>query len=272
MKKTPLLVYRIALTAAIFALSFELACAEEGGANPVDIQDVGFTILSNATNVTHWGLGAGVSIGESPYRGYGSKVEPLPLVYFDDKWLHIFGTSIDVKIANWAGVSVALRGKFSLGDGYKQSDAPILSGMEDRNGAFWYGPALAWQTAFATVSADYLLGGNKGQRASLNFSKSFESGDLSITPHAGVEWLSGKYVNYYYGVRPSEARAGRPAYTGTATWKTSLGARVDYSLTKHQRVLLDVDVSHLGSGVTDSPLVGKRFIPELRIGYMYQFE
>lgn len=229
-------------------------------------------MLNNATNVTHWGLGAGVGIGESPYKGYGSKVAPLPLVYFDDKWVHVFGTTADVKIGNWSGVSVALRGKFSLGEGYRQSDAPILNGMEDRNGAFWYGPALAWHTASGTLSGDYLLGGNKGERASLNYSKSIEVANFSFSPYLGVDWLSSKYVNYYYGVRRSEVRFGRPAYTGTATWKTSLGARIDYNLTKHQRLVLDVGVSHLGSGVTDSPLVGKRFIPQVGIGYMYQFK
>ncbi|WP_244137413.1 MipA/OmpV family protein [Burkholderia pyrrocinia] len=271
-RKNPLPVRRILLTAALFAFCSGPAWAEEGDADHVDAQRSGLAILNNATNVTRWGLGAGVGIGESPYKGYGSKVEPLPLVYFDDKWVHVFGTTIDVKIGNWSGISVALRGNFSLGDGYKQSDAPILNGMEDRHGAFWYGPALALHTAFGTLSGDYLAGGNKGQRASLDYSKSFDAGDFSIAPHVGVDWLSGKYVDYYYGVRPAEVRPGRPAYTGTATWKTSLGTRVDYNFAKHQRLLLDVGVSHLGSGLTDSPLVGKRFIPEIRVGYLYQFK
>jgi len=255
----------------MFALCSGAVLAQGNGAGQTDTEDSGFTILSNATNVTHWGLGVGVGIGESPYKGYGSQVDPLPLVYFDDKWIHVFGTTVDLKIGSWSGVSVTLRGKYDIGDGYKQSDAPILNGMEDRNGAFWYGPALSWRTAFGTLSGDYLLGGNKGERAGLDYSKSFDLGHFSITPHVGVDWLSSKYVNYYYGVRPNEARPGRPAYAGTANWDTSLGTRVDYDLTKHQQLLLDVGVSHLGSGITDSPLVGKRFIPEVKFGYMYQF-
>lgn len=272
MRKKLLPVPRIFLVAVVFSLSSGVVRAEGEGTDQTDAANSGLTILNNATNVTHWGLGAGVGIGESPYKGYGSKIEPFPLVFFDDKWVHVFGATIDAKIGNWSGVSVALRGKFSLGDGYKQSDAPILNGMENRNGAFWYGPALAWHTAFGTLSGEYLVGGNKGERAGLNFSKSFDVGKWSITPHAGLDWLSGKYIDYYYGVRPSEAQAGRPAYTGTATWTESLGARVDYKLTQHQRILLDAGVSHLGSGITNSPLVGKRFIPEVRIGYTYQFK
>lgn len=257
----------------LFALFAGTARAEGGDADSIDAADSGFTVLSHATNVTRWGLGAGVGVAQSPYKGYGAKVEPLPLVYFDDKWLHILGTTIDLKVGSWSGVSVALRGKLAIADGYKQSDAPILNGMQDRNGAaFWYGPALAWRTAFGTLSAEYLLGGNKGERASLDYRKSFDFGNVSLTPHAGMDWLSVKYVDYYYGVLPFEASAGRPAYAGKATWNASLGASVNYKLTRRQSVLFDVGVSHLGSGVTDSPLVGKRFIPEVKVGYLYQFE
>ncbi|PLZ00585.1 MipA/OmpV family protein [Burkholderia sp. WAC0059] len=262
----------IFLTAALLTLSSGGAWAEGLGTDQTGAENSGLTILNNATDVTHWGLGGGVSIGESPYKGYGSKVYPFPLVDFDDKWVHLLGTTVDLKIGSWDGVSVALRGRFDLGDGYKQSDAPILNGMQDRHGAFWYGPALAWHTAFGTLSGDYLLGGNKGERAGVDYSKSFNLGTFSITPHVGVEWLSEKYVDYYYGVSPSEARPGRPAYTGTATWNTSLGTRVDYSLTEHQRVLLDVGVSRLGGAIADSPLVGKRYVPAVRIAYRYQFK
>lgn len=273
LKKSALPVRRWCVPLVLFALSAGTAKAESGDIVPVDAGDSGFTVLSNATNVTRWGLGAGVGVAQSPYKGYGTKVEPLPLVYFDDKWVHVFGTTIDVKVGSWSGVSVALRGKFAISDGYKQSDAPILNGMQDRNGsAFWYGPALAWRTAFGTLSAEYLLGGNKGQRASLDYRKSFDFGKISLTPHAGMDWLSAKYVDYYYGVLPFEASADRPAYTGKATWNASLGASVSYKLTEHQSVLLDAGVSHLGSGITDSPLVGKRFIPEVKAGYVYQFK
>ncbi|KER70004.1 membrane protein [Burkholderia cepacia] len=271
MRRNFLPVSQAFVTVALIALPFRMAWAEGNGVDQTNAENSGLTVLSNATNVTRWGLGAGVGVGESPYKGYGSKVEPLPLVYFDDKWVHVFGTTVDVKIGSWSGVSFTLRGKISLGDGYKQSDAPILNGMADRNGAFWYGPALAWHTAYGTLSGDYLLGGNKGERASLDYSKAFDVGDFSIAPHVGVDWLSGKYVDYYYGVRPTEVRSGRPTYTGTATWNVTLGTRVDYKFTEHQRIVLDVGVSHLGSGITDSPIVGKRYTPEVKIGYLYQF-
>lgn len=247
------------------------ALADEAKAESTEPDNSGFTVLSNATNVTHWGLGAGVGIESAPYKGDGTKFTPIPLFFFDDKWVHMLGTTADLKIGTWSNVSLALRGKFAIGDGYKQSDAPILNGMQNRNDAFWYGPSLAWRTAFGTLSGDFLLGGNKGEMANISFGKTFDYGHFSFEPHVDAEWLSRKYVDYYYGVRPSEAQTGRPEYAGTSTYNMSLGTRVDYKFTPHQSVILDIGVSHLGSGITDSPLVGKKFIPQAKIGYLYQF-
>jgi outer membrane protein len=248
-----------------------IARADDMFSNSAGVNNNDFTILNNAANVTHWGLGAGSAYEESPYKQDGGKFSPISLIFFDDKWVHAFGAGIDLKVGQWNGLSVTLRGDFALGDGYKQSDAPILNGMSDRNGAFWYGPAFAWDTAFGKLSADYLFGGNKGEKAHLEFSRSFEAGRFSIEPHAGVEWLSGKYVSYYYGVQMSEVEADRPAYIGKAAYDMTVGTRIDYHFTPHQMATFDVGVSSLGSGIKDSPLVGKRYIPEVKVGYIYMF-
>lgn len=271
MKKRLLRQHPLFLTATLALLHSGAGHAAGVGAEPPEEGDSGFTVLSNATNVTHWGLGAGAGVGLSPYRGDGTKFTPVPLVSFDDKWLHVLGTTADLKIGTWDHVSVALRGQFEIGDGYTGADSTDLSGMHNRKGTFWYGPALAWTTAFGTLSGDFLLGGNRGAQAQIDFSKSFDYGALSLTPHIGVEWLSDKYTNYYYGVLPSEAREGRPEYDGRGTYDESIGTGVKYRLTPHQDILLDLSVKHLGSGITDSPIVGKRYIPQLRIGYLYQF-
>nr|WP_231937883.1 MipA/OmpV family protein [Burkholderia lata] len=259
----------------LLAVSFAFASASawaDDGMIPLDADNSGLTILNNATNVTRWGLGAGVGFAPSTYKGDSTRVLPFPLVYFDNKWVQVIGTTADLKIGSWSGVSVALRGQFSLFDGYKGSDAPILNGMENRRGAFWYGPALSWGTGFGTLSGSFLFGGNKGERAKISFEKAFAFGQFSIAPHVGAEWLSNKYVDYYYGVRPSEARAGRAAYSAGSTVNVSAGTRIDYRPTKQQTIFLDVGVSRLGDAITDSPIVGRRFVPEARVGYMYRFK
>ena len=255
--------------ASLLLYAHNACAADSGGAPPAN--NAGFTVLDNATNVTHWGLGGGVGIGASPYKHYGAKVSPIPLFYFDDKWIHALGTSLDVKVGNWFGVSAALRLQYALDDGYRGSDAPILNGMQTRKAGFWVGPSLTWTTRYGELYGSYLVAGNKGRKAEVGFGKKVDYGRFSLEPHIGAAYYSAKYVDYYYGVRPYEARSGRAAYSGRATFNESIGTKLDYRLTAHQVLILDVDLKHLGAGITDSPLVNKKLIPEVRIGYLYRF-
>ncbi|WP_155637354.1 MipA/OmpV family protein [Burkholderia cepacia] len=235
--------------------------------------DSGFTILSNATNVTHWGLGAGVAAAPSPYRGDRAMIMPIPLLSIENKWISVFATTLDLKVGQWSGVTLAMRGRVGILEGYKASDAPILNGMQNRDDiTFWYGPTLGWNSELGSLTASYLVGGNKGSQASVEFSKAFESNKWAIEPHADVRWVSDKYVGYYFGVTPSEARVGRSVYDGTSALMTSIGARLSYRIAPSQSVNLDLKVTHLGSGISDSPLVGRRFIPSVSLAYLYQFQ
>lgn len=271
MKKQLRREYQLLIAGACALSCSGAAWAQSSGAKVPNADTTGFSILSNATNVTHWGLGGGAAFEQSPYKGYGTHITPIPFFFFDDKWIHAIGTTIDLKVGKWDGLAFTLRGNYAIADGYKGSDAPILNGMQTRRAAFWLGPAFKWETRYGDLSGDYLSGGNKGQKAAVEFGKTLDYGRFSIEPHAGVDWFSSTYVDYYYGVRASEVQAGRSAYTGTSAYKESVGAKFDYRLTRQQLITLDLSVAHLGSGMTDSPIVGRRVIPEAKIAYLYQF-
>jgi len=245
--------------------------AATGPAN-TDNGSLTFPALNTSSpDTTHWGIGAGAAYQSMPYLGYDTKYSPIPLISFDNKWVHALGTTVDLKVAQWNNVMFTLRGTYALGDGYKASDSPIFNGMPTRDPAFWFGPALAWHSAFGVLSGDVLTSGNKGQRADISFSKPFQYGNLTFAPHVGTEWLSDKYVSYYYGVPSSEAQAGRNAYAGKSAFEQSVGTRFDYRFTPHQQVILDLTATYLSSGITDSPLIGKKISRQANVGYLYQF-
>ncbi|MBA0173807.1 MULTISPECIES: MipA/OmpV family protein [Pectobacterium] len=239
--------------------------------NTTSTEGDGFTLLSGVPNENNWGLGVGLGFEKKPYTGADSNLSPFPLVYFDNKWIALFGNRIDLKIGKWENIKISLHGQYAFDDGYKESDAPILYGMQKRGGGFWVGPAAEWNTDFGTVSAKYLFAGNKGQKASLGFDREFEYGSFTFTPHTEIEWFNNKYVGYYYGVRPSEVQPGRDIYSGRSTYKISAGLRTNYSITPSQSVSLDATLSRLGSGISDSPLVDKTTIPQVTLGYFYRF-
>ncbi|WP_027351344.1 MipA/OmpV family protein [Halotalea alkalilenta] len=251
----------------------DAAYAQQTRSDTPDAGGSGFTFLSDAPNVTHWGLGVGARYRDSAYRGYGSDVDALPLFYFDNKWVNFFGTRADLKIGTWNDFSVALRGRYSFGGGYEASDSRYREGMDERDGGAWFGPAFSWKKSFGELSGSYLIGGNKGHRAELEFSREFQRGRFSISPYIGTGWSNSDYVDYYYGVRPSEVRTDRPAYDGESAFDVTLGATFDYRMSDRQTIILDLGVTRfVGGGVYDSPLVENRTIPEVQIGYVYRFQ
>ncbi|HEY0296459.1 MAG TPA: MipA/OmpV family protein [Bordetella sp.] len=220
---------------------------------------------------THWGLGAGAGYREVPFNGGGARFGALPYFFFDNSWLHAEGTTLDLKLGSTHGLDFTLRGKYALEDRRTDSLAASLNGMDQRHGAFQIGPTVRWHSDLGIASAAFLVAGDKGQQLVLDYTKPFQYGAWTLSPYVGVRWLSDSYVDYYYGVRSSEARPGRPAYDGNSTYELSLGSRFRYQFTPHQSVMFDLGVARLGSGITDSPIVGRQYVPRASIGYLYQF-
>jgi outer membrane protein len=131
---------------------------------------------------------------------------------------------------------------------------------------------MNWQTGIGTLSGDFLTAGSKGRKADIQFGSPFRFGQWTIEPHIGAEWLNNDNVDYYYGVTSAESRPWRDQYTGKSSYNFSAGTRFDYRFTPHQNVSLDVGVTRLGSGITDSPLVDKTVIPQVRLSYLYRFQ
>ena len=219
-----------------------------------------------------WALGAGVAIRRSPYRDYGNKTNALPIILYNGKYFRVAGPMVDFKLATVDQFNFTLRAKYA-NDGYKSGDASVLNGMDERKDGFWLGGAAAWRAPFAKFSLEWLkaAGNSDGQTIKLGVERGFAVGRVKLTPHLGVAWMNNDYVNYYYGVKQSEATARRVAYTGKSTVNTSFGVRTDYGLTANQSVSLDLGVTHYGSGITDSPLVDRSTSPSVRLGYIYKF-
>ena len=102
-------------------------------------------------------------------------------------------------------------------------------------------------------------------------SRNFRSGALTVTPRIAANWHDDKYVDYYYGVKSTEARAGRARYVGESTTNAEVGVRFGYAVTPRHNVFVDVSATALGSSIKDSPLVEKSSESSVRFGYLYNF-
>lgn len=235
------------------------------------------TLPSTATGfdgqqgTSYWGLGAGIAARGLPYKGFGTRVSPVPFAFYNSRWISFTGATLDLKAWQGDGFTFSLRTKFSLFDGYSHSDATIFHGMADRNGALWYGPHMGWRFGEFSVSSEYLFS-SRGRQAALSFERGFDFGRWRIAPHIGFEYMNRKYVDYYYGVRPGEATLTRPVYAGKSTVNVIAGVSATWRLDARQSIRGDVGVTQFGAGITDSPLVGKKTAPSVMVGYVYRFK
>lgn len=220
-----------------------------------------------------WGIGALVDYEMKPYKNFDNKAEAWPMLTYENKWVRVYGPGVDVKLGNTGAFSYALTARYS-NPGYESSDSSYLDGMDDRKGSFWVGGRVNWKNEVANLSAELLgdaSGNSKGQQFKLSVDKRFQLGDVSLVPRAALIWQDRKYVDYYYGVKTSEARADRAAYTGDAGVSTEFGVRMNYAIAAKQTVFLDLSATALPSSIKDSPLVDSSSKSAIRAGYLYHF-
>jgi outer membrane scaffolding protein for murein synthesis (MipA/OmpV family) len=223
---------------------------------------------------TFFGLGVGLNTERSPYAGVGNETHVIPLVNYESRLLSIQGQSADLHLLGDEKLSFSARAEYGFGDGYKGSDSWALTGMSHRKESVWLGGVVEWDAGWGDVSASWTgdaSGRSKGQQVGLALERDIPLGALQFTPRIAATWQDRDFVDYYYGVRASEARPGRAAYAGKSAINTELGVRAQYSLTPKQTVFLDLSANRVGSAIQDSPIVDRTWLPAVRAGYLYRF-
>jgi len=224
------------------------------------------------------GLGLAFNSRQPPYAGVDRKNRVLPLLTYENSWFRFVGLGGEFKLGH---LELAPRNELSFAlkvdyhfDAYKSSDSAALSGMEARKGGVWGGGVLAWRNPVAQVRAEWsadLSGHSKGQVLSLRAEHRFGLGPVGLTPHVQAQWQDAKAVDYYYGVRDTEALPNRPAYTPGAATTLEAGLRTDFMLARHQSLFMDLSVTHLPGTISNSPIVDRSNLSSVSIGYLYRF-
>lgn len=221
----------------------------------------------------NWGAGLLLSAETQPYKGMDNTLKVLPALQFENRWVRLFGPVLDVKLHEAADSQLALRLRYS-DTGYKASDSAFLAGMAERKSGLWLGAKGEWRNGLGQLTGEWMADASnhsKGQQLKLVLETMQHLGPVALVPRLGLVWQDKKHVDYHFGVSEAEARSGRPAYAGAATLNTELGVRLLARLAPQQSVFLDLSATALGSGITDSPLVGRNTVSALRLGYLYRF-
>ena len=232
--------------------------------------------LPKSTRAGNWhGLvGGAVMVLQQPIADRRSFVLPLVSVtYRHSVYWHIgqLGVYVLSSDDHRARLALALKAR----RGYDPADYAGLAGMDKRATSAEAGLHGIWLTRAALISYGVFTdvsGHSHGNSAQLRLAHPFRIAPRwHLTPSVGAEWLSDKVVDYYYGVKPSEATPARPAYTGTASVNLRAGLMLSHRLAHAWSLFGGVGVTRLGSGISASPIVIHDTISALHFGGAWHF-
>ena len=219
--------------------------------------------------------GAGVIMAQSPYDGAKTKTTAMPFLLGEYKNFYIQGVEVGYhffKNDNWT-LSTVVSPRFM---GYSSEDSSVLNGMEDRQRSLDAGLKadykLPWHRVVLTgkVLADTLSRSN-GMDYELAFYRAVKGEIFLLVPSAGVRYQSKSLVDYYYGVRESEARFDRPAYAPDGSVNPFAQVMFTSGISKKIIVVTRLGIESLGREIRKSPIVDKSYLLTGVVGLTYRF-
>ncbi len=232
-------------------------------------RDKGLSALIEEVTTFH--VGGGAFVQTLPYAGVDTKVYPAPVVAYEGKHLYVRSAIVGYRIIAENGLMIGPQVEPRV-EGFKEDDSPFLRGMRDRNWSVDGGVNIETATPvglFGVSVMTDLLGRHRGQEVEFRYLIMFPALGFHFIPSGGVRWKSEKLVDYYYGVRPSEARPDRPAYEGEQAFDPFLRLVVRRKLTKHWSLFSDARYEWLASEITDSPIVSRDYQFSITGGALY---
>ena len=224
-------------------------------------------------------IGLGPYIQSQPYYGVDDIVVPSPVIFFDNgifyvRWsragLYFLGEKGD-KIS-WGFSLTAQPRPF----GYKPSDSSTLTGMEERKSTFEGG--LAFSASYEKEKyIEIMLLTDLFERhdawlLKTEIGDTYKFGKASFYPSLIIMYQSQQFLDYYYGVKTSEATPTRKAYSASSGFEVGIQTYISYPLTDNFSLLTNLRYDRISSSAYDSPIVKDNYIYSGLFSVIYTFE
>ena len=220
------------------------------------------------------GMGFAAQMERSPYLGGGTRYDVIPLYLYEGKYvyLHAYRAGLKLYDGDDSRFDVFLAHRF---EGFPYDRIPSsLAGMTERgpgvDADVSYQRSGTWGTVYGEFLHD-VSGASLGNELRLGYAYEWKSARWRLRPHLMLAARDAKLNDYYYGVRPDEATAVRPAYQPGSGVNGQVGLYGVYSLTERWRILGGVAATRWAKGVRNSPIVEDRVQLSGVLGLMYDF-
>lgn len=222
-----------------------------------------------------WTAGLGAIYITRAYKASDDRFVPLPFLSYRGPRLVVLGPRASYTLIQAGPVkaSVAVAWRFA---GYDPDDSRFLNGMEKRRDTLEAGASSEMKLpAQFSLQADWrvdTLGRHNGYETAVGLRRAFQAGRFRLVPVAEWTYLSSNLADTYYGVRPSEATALRPAYRPGPAQTLSTGITVFYRTRENVSLLLGWRITRLPNELTDSPIVSERVETRTMAGIMWNLK
>lgn len=218
------------------------------------------TLPSAAAYAGQWTLGLGAIGMEEIYHGQDKNHTLFPVIAYETENFSISGEGAFYQFYGNENSPLSLYAGLGIsGNSYDSDDATILEGMKTRHDGVDLGIGGEFDLGMASLSAAIagdVSGHHDGFQMNLGLESNFPVNRyLIVAPSIEVEALSKDYVDYYFGVKDSEATAARSAYKGKDTVNTSASLGFIIPITEEWRIVNQLTYTWLGDGISDSPLI-----------------
>ncbi len=217
--------------------------------------------------------GPGMIISNKPYKGMKTETKFFPFVMYQKDNFYFRGPRIGYKFYNKENLSIDAIVNWRFG-GYEKEDSPVFTGMDDRDMTAELGAVFSFRNKKNVTRFSFLndvMGKHKGQILGLSYGKTIMKKKMILMPSIGLNWLSDDYVDYYYGVKTTEATATRAAYKPSAAINPYIALNVSYRLKKGWNIFSMIRYEKLDSEISDSPIVDKENKSSFMFGLMKKF-
>ena len=204
-----------------------------------------------------WSFGAFSTVGSSLYVAEDRTLTVLPsLSYKSGPWrAGLNGVSHRYIDDGVNRLTFALKPRFF---GLIFNDAPELAGI-DRNITADLGGDYRFKASedlsFGLKGAVEVTGAHSGQELELDVEQKISVAGIPLWVGGALTWQSPELADYLYGVRASEAVAGRPSYAPGAALIPSISVSSGYPISKSTFMFGSLNYRILPDDVSKSPIV-----------------
>ena len=249
--------------------------------NLLQITAISFSLLSPTAHAD-WGVGLGIDNEPMRYEDKDGDINLsglFKLRYQGDKFNIDKAISYELISGDKYAVEVIADSK---NRGFDVEDNKIFKGMKERNSAVDLGGRAILKTDLLGsivvdvtkdvgssdgIEAGIKLGGISPHTAHWTGEKKFD-----IAAVGGIRYQSADAVDYYYGVKNTDATATRSAYKGKSATTPFVGFEAQANISKNITITGDLGIEKVASSIKNSSLTeNKDYRADANVGFTYWF-